>query len=77
MPGGGIRRRGQWVEPGKPGKPGNNTVKHTISTNIYTRNIKPNRNRSRNVCYRGRGNIWGQWAEPENPERGGTPMYTY
>ena len=36
MPGGGIRRRGQWVEPGKPGKPGNNTVKHTISTNIYT-----------------------------------------
>ena len=55
----------------------NNTVKHTISTNIYTRNIKPNRNRSQNVCYRGRGNIWGQRAEPENPERGGTPMYTY
>ena len=25
------------MEPGKPGKPGNNTVKHTISTNnIYT-----------------------------------------
>ena len=39
---------------------------YTITTNIH----ETNRNRSRNVWHRGRGNIWGQWAEPGNPERG-------
>ena len=54
MPGG-VRRRGQWVEPGKPGLGGREQYSETHHYHQYTSNIKPNRYSSSNVCYRGRG----------------------
>ena len=68
MPGG-VRRRGQWVEPGKPGLGEREQYSETHHYHQYTSNIKPNRYSSKCVL-QGKRETWGQWAEPGNPERG-------